>query len=41
MNLRRMIAADPHGEFGFHLTVTAQWFAGSLRHPDLRGEELG
>ena len=28
--LRRMIAADPHGEFCFHLTVTAPWFTGSL-----------
>ena len=28
--MQRMIAADPHGEFCFHLTVTAPWFAGSL-----------
>lgn len=28
--LRCMIAAEPEGEFCFHLTVTAPWFSGSL-----------
>lgn len=28
--LRRMIARDPHGEFCFHLKVTAAWMPGTL-----------
>jgi hypothetical protein len=34
--LRRMIAADPKGEFCFHLKVTADWFPTSLGGAMLR-----
>lgn len=35
-DLRRMIAADPQGEFCFHLKVTADWFPASLGGAMLR-----
>lgn len=35
-DLRRMIAADPQGEFCFHLKITADWFPASLGGAMLR-----
>ncbi len=35
-DLRRMIAADPQGEFCFHLKITADWFPTSLGGAMLR-----
>ena len=36
-DLRRMITADPQGEFCFHLKITADWFPASLGGAMLRG----
>ncbi|MFN0075333.1 MAG: hypothetical protein ACKVY0_02550 [Prosthecobacter sp.] len=35
-DLRRLIAADPQGEFCFHLKITADWFPASLGGAMLR-----
>lgn len=35
-DLRRLIAADPQGEFCFHLKITAEWFPASLGGAMLR-----